>query len=318
MPAENLKPKIIAHRGASGYLPEHTLESKLVAHWQGADYLEQDVVATRDGELVVFHDIHLDPITDVANLYPDRRREDGRYYVVDFQLPEIRELTVRQRYNNPDELDDIYLEKIPGLDKRFSISTLVEEIEFIQELNRFTGRNVGIYPEIKNPVWHREHDIDLSERLLNALAITGYDRATDLIFVQCFDRNEIRRLREEFATQVNVIQLVSDDQEYADLLTPNGLAELTELVQGLGCSYTQLIDSRSDKTIRPAPLADQIMAVGLELHPYTFRRQNLPPYVKSLEALLEVFCSVIPVDAVFCDYPDVAVRVRASVDGWRR
>ena len=68
MPDETLKPKIIAHRGASGYLPEHTLESKLVAHWQGADYLEQDVVATRDGELVVFHDIYLDPITDVESL----------------------------------------------------------------------------------------------------------------------------------------------------------------------------------------------------------------------------------------------------------
>jgi glycerophosphoryl diester phosphodiesterase len=318
MPAENLKPKIIAHRGASGYLPEHTLESKLVAHWQGADYLEQDVVATRDGELVVFHDIYLDPVTDVASLYPNRHRKDGRYYVVDFQLSEIRELTVSPRHDNLDELDDIYSERIPDLDKEFSISTLIEEIEFIQQLNRFTGRNVGIYPEIKNPAWHRQHDIDLSERLLNVLSTTGYDRAADLIFVQCFDWNEIRRLREEFDTQVNLIQLVSDNQEYADLLTLSGLAELTEFVQGLGSSYTQLVDFRPDESIRPTLLVNQIRAAGLELHPYTFRRQNLPPYAESLETLLEVFCNVIPVDAVFCDYPDVAVRVRASVDGRRK
>ena len=150
------------------------------------------------------------------------------------------------------------------------------------------------------------------------LSIAGYDHASDFIFVQCFDRNEIRRLREEFDAQVNLIQLVSENQEYADLLTPSGLAELTELVQGLGSSHTQLVDFSPDRSIRPAPLVDRIRAVGLELHPYTFRRQNLPPYAESLEALLEVFCSVIPVDAVFCDYPDVAVRVRASVDGWRR
>src|SRR5690606_39329903 len=75
-------PAVVAHRGASGYLPEHTREAKVLAHGQGADYLEQDVVATRDGHLVVFHDLHLDDVTDVATKFPERRRPDGRHYVI--------------------------------------------------------------------------------------------------------------------------------------------------------------------------------------------------------------------------------------------
>ena len=90
-------PLIIAHRGASGYLPEHTLESKRLAFEMGADYLEQDVVATRDDELVVLHDIHLDRVTDVAERFPDRSRDDGRFYVRDFELAELRQVNVYER-----------------------------------------------------------------------------------------------------------------------------------------------------------------------------------------------------------------------------
>lgn len=318
--AANLhKPDVIAHRGASGYLPEHTLEAKIVAHWQGADYLEQDVVATRDGELIVFHDIHLESITDVATLYPDRHRDDGHYYAVDFQLSEIRALTVSRRRGDEDnEPDTSYREGLPDLTERFAISTLAEEIELIQELNRLTGRSVGIYPELKAPAWHRDHGIDLAAGVLDALSDAGYTEATDPIYVQCFDPSEVRRLRETLATPLRLVQLVDDSEDYSDLLTSAGLAELAKFAQGLGPGYGQLAEFGADERLRPSALFQRVRDSGLEMHPYTFRRRNLPPYAASLEALLEIFFEDIPVDAVFCDYPDVAVRVRDSVVGLRR
>ena len=315
MATNGSNPRIIAHRGASGYLPEHTLEAKVLAHWQGADFLEQDVVATRDGELIVFHDIHLESITDVAALYPSRNREDGHYYAVDFDLSEIRALTVGRRNDDPGELDAIYPQGAPELSERFAVSTLREEIDLIQELNRVTGRDVGIYPELKHPAWHRQHGIDLTEGLLDILAATGYENAEDAIFVQCFDPEEIRRLRQQFATPLRLIQLIDDGQDYAGLLTPDGLVELAEFAQGIGSGYGQLAEFGADEMVRRSRLFEEARAAGLELHPYTFRRRDLPPYAESLEALLELFFGDIPVDAVFCDYPDVAVRVRDSVGG---
>ena len=92
-----LSPIVIAHRGASGYLPEHTLAAKALAHGLGADYIEQDVVATRDSQLVVLHDLYLDDVTDVALKFPGRQRSDGRHYVIDFDLAELEQLTVFER-----------------------------------------------------------------------------------------------------------------------------------------------------------------------------------------------------------------------------
>src|SRR5262245_10608653 len=90
-------PIVIAHRGASGYLPEHTLEGKALAFGLGADYLEQDVVATRDSQLVVLHDLYLDDVTDVAERFPGRQRQDGRHYAIDFDLVELQQLSVCER-----------------------------------------------------------------------------------------------------------------------------------------------------------------------------------------------------------------------------
>ena len=134
---------IIAHRGASGYLPEHTLEAKALAYAMGADYLEQDVVATRDGQLIVLHDIHVDRVSDVAERFPDRHRSDGRYYVRDFDLPELRTLNVHER-RDEDGKTAVFPRRFPTNSGRFSIATLGEEIEMIQGLNRSTGRAVGI------------------------------------------------------------------------------------------------------------------------------------------------------------------------------
>src|SRR5918994_4470336 len=177
------QPIVIAHRGASGYLPEHTLAAKALAHGLGADFLEQDVVATRDSKLVVLHDLYLDDVSDVAQRFPGRQCDDGRHYVVDFDLAELRALTIFER-RAPGASTAKYPARFPAGTGLFSVATLEDELQLIQGLNRSTGRIVGIYPEIKHPGWHRRHGIDLAKLLLAELRGFGYSSAEDAAFVQ--------------------------------------------------------------------------------------------------------------------------------------
>ena len=119
---------VIAHRGASGYLPEHTLAAKALAHAMGADYIEQDVVLTKDGVAVVLHDIHLDTVTNVSTVYPGRAREDGRYYALDFTLNEVKRLTVNERIDLKTR-KPVYHRRFPVGKSHFQVPTLAEEIE---------------------------------------------------------------------------------------------------------------------------------------------------------------------------------------------
>ena len=133
-----MRPLLIAHRGASGYLPEHTLAAKQLAHEMGADYLEQDVVASRDDELIVVHDIHLDRVTDVADRFPGRERGDGRFYVRDFDLAELQTLSVWERMQA--DGSPVYTNRYPPKSGEFRLNTLAEEFEFIHKLNAKSGR----------------------------------------------------------------------------------------------------------------------------------------------------------------------------------
>ena len=145
---------VIAHRGASGYLPEHTLPAKAMAYAQGADYLEQDLVMTKDDELIVPHDHYLDRVTDVAKRFPDRARKDGRYYAIDFTLAEIKSLKFTEGF-------EIENGKKPYKNIRvvfrweksdFRIHTFQEELEFIQGLKPFHRKKYRDLPEIKSAV----------------------------------------------------------------------------------------------------------------------------------------------------------------------
>lgn len=307
-------PIVIAHRGASGYLPEHTLGAKILAFGLGADFVEQDVVATRDAELVVLHDIVLDDVTDVAERFPDRARADGHYYVVDFELAELRELNVNER-RKPGRADAMYPQRFPLGIPGFRIVTIDEELELVRGLNRSMGRDVGIYPEIKEPAWHHRHGIDLARLLIEKLEDHGYRSADSRAYVQCFDAGELRRVRFELRTQLPLVQLTDTTQKYAELLSPSGLAKVAEYANGLGPHYSQLAAPRNDGSIEVAPLARAAKAAGLKLHPYTFRRDSLPSYVSDLDTLLTIFFRDVGVDGVFCDHPDVAVRVRNSLLG---
>ena len=304
-------PVIIAHRGACAYLPEHTLAAKALAYGMGADYLEQDLVATRDGEVIVSHDIHLDRVTDVARRFPERIRSDGRYYARDLDLAEIRSLTVTERVNA--DGTPVFPGRFPVDTGTLKVNTLAEELIFIQGMNKATGRNVGIYPEIKAPAWHRKEGVDLSRLTLEILDEFGYRDPDAAVYVQCFDWKETRRIRDELGCKLKLIQLIADpswgesDTDYAYLLTAEGLAELKNTVDGIGPWLNQLytledIDGCPVSTGVVRSAHDQ----GLAVHPYTFRVDALPDGFDSFDSLLDFFADDLKVDGLFTDFPDLA------------
>jgi len=299
-----MTPLIIAHRGASGYLPEHTFAAKRLAHEMGADYLEQDVVATRDDELVVLHDIHLDRVTDVADRFPDRAREDGRFYVRDFDIDELRSLQVWERMNVDGTA--VYPDRYPVRSGDFRLHTFAEEIDFIQDLNKQTGRYAGIYPEIKRPAWHRGEGIDIAPRLLDILASAGYEDHDDPVYLQCFDDAELRRIRHELGCGLKLVQLIGDNAwgeaatDYVAMRTADGLAQLAGTVDSIGPWLPQV----STDLVRMAHDA------GLTVHPYTFRADELPAGFNSFDELVRHFVVDVGIDGLFTDFPDKVLNLR--------
>jgi glycerophosphoryl diester phosphodiesterase len=309
-----VRPLVIAHRGASGYLPEHTAEAKTLAYGMGADYLEQDVVATRDGKLIVLHDVTLDAVTNVAAVFPGRARTDGRHYAIDFDLAEIRRLCVIER-RRAGTSEALYPRRFASSTVPFRISTLSEEIELVQGLNRTTGRQVGIYPEIKEPRWHREHGIDLAALLLEELERYGYRGVDASVFVQCFDSAELARIRNELESSLPLIQLLPCSDRATREISASDAATLAAHSTGVGLPYEQLIAPPNHRTTAPAPapLAAALRAAGLRIHAYTFRADQVPAWATSFRDLLHVFLADLGVDGVFCDHPDIAVDVRDSL-----
>ncbi|WP_405220528.1 glycerophosphodiester phosphodiesterase [Lentisalinibacter sediminis] len=308
------RPVVIAHRGASGYLPEHTLEAKALAYGLGADYLEQDLVASKDDALLVLHDIHLDRVTDVAERFPDRARADGRWYARDLTLAEIRTLRVTERLDREGRQANYPL-RFPARSGNFRINTLAEEIALVRGLNASTGRRVGIYPEIKRPAWHRAEGVDLSALLLAALAEAGVTSRSDAVYIQCFDADELRRLRDEFVTDFRLVQLIGEndwgesDTDYDALKTPEGLTALAATADAIGPWVGQLYTLDGRGRPRPGRLAADAHAAGLAVHPYTFRADDLAAGFRDLEEMLRWFVAEPGVDGVFTDFPDRAAAV---------
>ncbi len=304
-----MRPVVIAHRGASGYLPEHTLPAKALAHAQGADYLEQDVVATADDQLVVLHDIHLDRISDVNVQFPGRARDDGRFYVRDFTLQELRGLSVNHRrdeHGNP-----VYPGRSGALDERLSIHTLAEELEFIARINAATGHRAGIYPEIKRPAWHRQQGVDIAPQMLQILADFGYENGDDPVYVQCFDAAEIRRLREQLGCRLKLVQLIGENSwressdDYDSLRTKRGLKSIARVADAIG-PWLQHTYKLTPKLKRPSStgLVEQAHGLGLAVHPYTLRLDDLPPGFASAAKLLDFLLGKLNIDGIFSDFPD--------------
>lgn len=301
------KPVVIAHRGAPAYLPEHTLESTTLAHSLGPDYIEQDLVLSKDGVPVVLHDIHLETVTDVEQRFPTRKRDDNRWYAIDFTLAELRTLRVHERAKS--DGSQVFSERYRG-NGHFSISTFVEHIELINNLNRSFNQNVGFYPEIKAPGFHRAEGQDISRIVLNIIREYGLDDFNANIYVQCFDFGETKRLRRELGAKVKLVQLIAENSwvesvtDYDKLKTREGIKEIASVAQGIGPWIPQLVTT-NESGLSVSQLATYAKEYKLAIHPYTHRADQLPKGITS-DQLLSVLFNKVGVDGIFSDFPDKA------------
>lgn len=334
-PPRRPRPLVIAHRGASGYLPEHTLAAYAVASLQGADFIEPDLVATRDGHLVARHDNVLDPTTDVAE-HPDlarrytRKTVDGSeidgWFIEDFTLAEVRRLRA--------------IERIPDLrpanarfDRHFGIPTFAEILALARACEHALGRPIGVCPEIKHPSYFAALGLALEPRLVEALRAHGYERQPERVYIQSFEVASLERLRT--LTRLPLMQLLLPDGRpwdavaagtgptYATMATRAGLARIARYADAIGPDKSMLVRADADGRLDAGGatgLVEQAHACGLEVHAWTFRAENafLPAACRSrgaaaehgdLAAELALFLS-LGIDGCFCDHPDIALRVR--------
>ena len=321
---------IIAHRGASGYLPEHTLESKALAFGQGADYLEQDLVMTKDNHLVVIHDHFLDGLTDVAQKFPGRARADGKYYVPDFTLAEIRSLQMTENFKTENGKQvPVYPDRFPLWQGSFKIHTFEEELQFGRGLEKSSGKRIGIYPEIKAPWLHHQEGKDIARATLAMLKKYGYTQKSDPVYLQTFDFNELKRIKTELLPQmgmnVKLVQLVaySDwgetqarqngrwaNYDYDWMFKPGAMKEIARYADGVGPAWYMLLDEKQSRPghIVATPMAADIQTTQLQLHPYTVRRETLPPYVRNIDEMYAALFEQAKADGIFTDFPDTLAQ----------
>lgn len=265
---------VIAHRGASWHLPEHTLPAYALAHGMKAGMIEPDVVATRDGVLICAHDLTMEPTTDVAEAFPARARADGKWYWIDFDLDEIRSL---RRFGRGGDRDAGY-----------KVATLDEMVTMVRRLDERAGRTTVVIPEIKHPAFHAEHGHDLGVMLVESLARHGYSGRRDAAIIQCFDLPTLRRLHAA-GSRLRMVWLIDEE--------PNALEVLraSEFCHGLGLNR-KLVE---DETGKGTDLLARAKQYGLAVYPYTFKDEP--------EAVWR-FLKNHRVDGVFCDDPAVLVR----------
>ena len=323
---------VVAHRGASGYLPEHTLAAKAMAYAQGADFLEQDVVMSKDDQLVVLHDRFLDRVTNVAEVFPERARDDGRYYAIDFTLDELRLLSFSEGFTVKDgEQVADYPERFPLGKSHFGLHTLSEEIEMIQGLNHSTGRDVGLYVEIKAPWFHQSEGKQVSRAVLETLKQYGYVAHDDNAVVQVFDPNGLKRIHDtlqpELEMDLRLVQLMGETSwdmtfqpdadgklepyDYDWMYQEGGMQRIATYADGIGPWKPMVIeDSSTRDDIKVTPMVEEAHAQGLIVMPYTFRLDEgrIPDWASDYDDMLRAFFIDAKVDGVFTDYPDRAVQ----------
>lgn len=301
-------PIVIAHRGASGYLPEHTLPAIALAHAQGAAFIEQDIVLTKDNQPLVIHDHILDNVTNVREVFPGRQREDGRYHVADFTMDEIRTLRVHERIDGRSGRL-VHPQRYPLGTVNFRLATLAEHIELIQGLNHTTGRNVGLLVELKDPGNHRLRGHDMSRIVLDTLAEYGYKTRADNAIVQTFDYDELHRIRTELGTDLRLVQLLNDrtlrlpagagDDQLAEALD-----KLASYADGVGPSIEMLlVKGRAPGDTKLTNFVELAHRAGLDVFCYTFRADALPAQFASFAELVETF-EVAGIEGFITDFPD--------------
>ena len=294
-------PLIIAHRGASGHRPEHTVEAYRLAVEMGADFIEPDVVSTKDGVLIARHENEISATTDVADRFPDRKRAktiDGKpvtgWFSEDFTLAEIKTLRTRERLDF----------RSRAYDGRFPIPTFDEVIELAQRLGAEHGRPVGVYPETKHPTYFRGIGLPLEEPLLRSLDNASWNSRESPVFIQSFEQRNLRALRKQ--TKIRLIQLAN----FGSVPDDAALRDIATYADGIGAEKRLLIPVNPDGSLRPpTDLVDRAHRLGLLVHVWTVRpeKQFLPAGYKGEVKAELLQLRQLGVDGVFTDFPDLAV-----------
>ena len=285
----------IAHRGASGYLPEHTLEGAALAHSWDIDFIEPDLVLTKDDHFVVLHDHHLDTTTDVAKKFPRRKRQDGRYYAIDFTLTEIKSLNVYERFDHKTG-KPVFPARFKAGASGFQVPTYHEFVTLINELNRTRLKLVGVYPELKKPEFHLKEGKDITAAFVREIERSASER----IIVQSFWPETLKRLRHEFKRSEFLVQLVANNSwgessaDYDKMLSDAGLIEVSKYADAVGVSFGHIMQ---DET-----LVKRAHRAKLKVHVYTHRLDQKYGDLTAGEVLKKA--RELGVDGVFSDFAD--------------
>ena len=279
---QNGKASVVAHRGASAYLPEHTLEAYTLAHAQGADYIEPDVILTRDNVLVCLHDLELETTTDVAARFPDRKRPDGHWYTIDFTLAELKQLRVFGR------VDDSERETLQG----YQVATLDELILLVQRLNEAVSRQTALLIEMKDSAWHVKQGKPLEPVLLETLARHMVDTPAGGYIIQSFDEAHLRRLRDTYQCQLPLMWLTS---ELPSLEKVDGIRAWA---QGIN-PHRSAIEVDGKPITAGLAVLERMHSWGMKMFVWTF---NDEPDV------LQRFLDCYGVDGVITNNPDIGAR----------
>ena len=331
------EPLVIGHRGAPGYRPEHTLASYRLAIRLGADYIEPDLVSTKDGVLIARHENEISGTTDVADHpeFADRRTTkviDGRsvtgWFTEDFTLAELKTLRAEERLPQVRPGNTRY-------DGRFEVPTFAEVLELVRDEERRTGRTIGVAPETKHPSYFDSIGLSLEEPMLRTLSRFHLDRKRSPVLIQSFEVGNLQELDE--VTPLPLEQLVDasgapydrvaagDPTTYAAMVTPAGMQEIATYADWVGPSKDLVLprDPATGATGAPSALVPDAHRAGLRVVVWTLRDENqfmatnfrrgTDPNAKG-----DIFAEVTAfldagVDAVFADYPDSAVDAR---DEW--
>ena len=294
------RPLIIAHRGSSGAYPEHTVKAYQTAVDQGADVIECDVAVTKDLHLICLHESWMNSTTDVAQRFPGREStqyvpDQGRnitdFFVVDFTLEEIRTLRVKQRFDFRDRKYDFV----------FGIATLDEYIQVAQN----ASRSVGIYPETKEPKWInslkiiKDANTTFEDLLVQSLRKHGYTEKGDPCFIQSFSLDSLKYMKS--TTPLPLVQLVRPGAS----ITDDDLKKWSKVCYGIGPSKTHIFPVENNRITRYSGLVEAAHAVGLRVHPFTFRNEDRYlawNYIADPYAEYEQFFNV-SIDGAFTDFP---------------
>jgi len=335
-PAAKGEPIVIGHRGASGYRPEHTLAAYELAARMGADYVEPDLVSTKDGVLVARHENEISGTTDVSDRtqFASRRRTksiDGTpvtgWFTEDFTLRELRTLRAKERLPALRQRNTIY-------DGRYQVPTFEEVIKLTRRLSRELGREIGLYPETKHPTFFRAIGLPLERPLVRILRDHGLDRRRSKVFVQSFETGNLKALDRRIETPL--VQLLGsktsqpfdlvgsgDGRTYADLATSAGQRDIARYADGVGPSKDYIVPrDPAGNSLAPTSFVRDAHRAKLLVHPYTFRAENSflplelrrgndPAQYGDLFSEIGQFFD-LGVDGVFTDNPDIGVETRSA------